>query len=480
MKKSKNVRKLNNQGMSLIEILVAMIILGVVTASLLHSFVTSVRLNAKAKEKQRVATAAQSLMEGLKAYDMEHICLQFNGGDRYPMHLIGNVESYKEVAPSGSSDDWGVSIVLDDDGYTFSPAADGRYAFVLRGITFEDMTGEERYDALISITPNKVWNDDLFEDGSAGLIDVVDINAYLDAVYMQTNSNMDQTVYAQIMQDILNELNDAEDAGDGEEGDGSGEGEEDEEDDGLYDLHDLEEMGHLSVIKTTTVTITEESDPALLTKKSNKVIVEIKYVYDYTLNGDSESYKNGEKYIGYNEDKQMQISDLQIENLIYNSENTGVNLENVYLFYYPAYQNGMNLNEEIILRNGTSSNQNIYLIKQLNAGLSRGNLILCENNYGVEVTVEKVGLYTGKINLYHNLSDNLANRGETLANEHLIHIKDDNGLLEEKKSETVTSADKFLLYNVTISIYESGAADPEDGPFPDEMWILDLNGTMND
>ena len=77
MKKCEKGRKLNNRGMSLIEILVAIIILAVVTGPLLHSFVTAIKLNSKAKEQQRVITAAQSIMEGFKAYTLEELCMQF-------------------------------------------------------------------------------------------------------------------------------------------------------------------------------------------------------------------------------------------------------------------------------------------------------------------------------------------------------------------------------------------------------------------
>lgn len=75
-KQTKN--KLNNRGISLVEILVAITILAVAAGALLHAFITSTKINMRAKEQQRVTTAAQSIMEGLKAYTLEDICWQFN------------------------------------------------------------------------------------------------------------------------------------------------------------------------------------------------------------------------------------------------------------------------------------------------------------------------------------------------------------------------------------------------------------------
>ena len=91
--------------MSLIEILVAIMILTVVTGPLLHSFVTAIKLNAKAKEKQRVTTAAQSIMEGFKAYTLEELCLQFYNSqgiddpspDTGLFYVVANAHRVQEV-----------------------------------------------------------------------------------------------------------------------------------------------------------------------------------------------------------------------------------------------------------------------------------------------------------------------------------------------------------------------------------------------
>lgn len=60
-------RKLNNQGFSLVEILVALSILMIITIPLLHGFVLSARVNAKSKNVLRATTAGGNVMERLKS-----------------------------------------------------------------------------------------------------------------------------------------------------------------------------------------------------------------------------------------------------------------------------------------------------------------------------------------------------------------------------------------------------------------------------
>ncbi len=68
----------NNSGLSLIEVLVAMMILTIVVTPFLHSFFATARANNKAKQVHRATTVAQSVMEGIRAEDVENIAVQFN------------------------------------------------------------------------------------------------------------------------------------------------------------------------------------------------------------------------------------------------------------------------------------------------------------------------------------------------------------------------------------------------------------------
>lgn len=489
MKKSKNRRKLNNHGMSLIEVLVAIMILAIVTGPLLQSLVTGIKLNARAKEKQRLTTAAQSIMEGLKAYDIEHICMQFNHCEGWDMRLIAteNVGSYYEIG--GIDDHNGDGIInLDEvsikDG-TFLPAADGTYAFALENVKFvgvEDSV-DKFYDAKIEIWPNTVWNsspEGSVSDGTVDLIDMVNMNEYLDAVYKQP-ANMDQTVYTLILDEFLDYLNEENESGD------------------KFDLHDLEVMVKseknkvwLTVNKVITVTVTEGDDSSIstVTVQTQYNYQATGYIYTETDDGESEielEFTGGTIYVYRNPSGEVVYENNPLNPVgavekIYDNSATAVNgarLENVYLYYYPAYPREssysgagkMISSEEIILKNETSLEKNVYLIKQIDNNISSTKLDFYENSYNVKVNYNAL-----LINLHHNLFDNLA------FPDGQVKVPNINGVELPGKSVMLKETSEILLYNVRISLYEEGAAHPADGsdPFPDDMMLLELNGSMND
>lgn len=67
----------SNAGFSLIELLIAVTILAIIVIPLLHMFVTSTRVNVKSRQMLRATTVAQDIMEGLKAYNLEEVRVQF-------------------------------------------------------------------------------------------------------------------------------------------------------------------------------------------------------------------------------------------------------------------------------------------------------------------------------------------------------------------------------------------------------------------
>ena len=71
-------RKQNRDaGFSLVELLIAVVILAIIVIPLMNLFLSSNRLNIKSRQTLRATTAAQDIMEGLKAYDIEELKTQF-------------------------------------------------------------------------------------------------------------------------------------------------------------------------------------------------------------------------------------------------------------------------------------------------------------------------------------------------------------------------------------------------------------------
>lgn len=71
--------KLNKDaGFSLLELLIAVVILAIIVIPLLNLFLSSNRLNIRSRQTLRATTVAQDIMEGLKAYDIVELKAQFN------------------------------------------------------------------------------------------------------------------------------------------------------------------------------------------------------------------------------------------------------------------------------------------------------------------------------------------------------------------------------------------------------------------
>ncbi len=66
-------RKLNNRGMSLVEVIVAMTIFAIVTIPVLHALTTSAFYNQKARKRQNVTALAESVMENFKGYPLDSL-----------------------------------------------------------------------------------------------------------------------------------------------------------------------------------------------------------------------------------------------------------------------------------------------------------------------------------------------------------------------------------------------------------------------
>ena len=439
---SQRKRKLNNRGLSLVEVMVGIVILGIVTGPLLHSFVSAMRYNQRAKERQRTTTAAQSIMEGFKAYDIEELCWQFSGDPAHPFRVIANSGVVSEEALSDRSGD-GVpdtSILPQADGtLAFEPASDGHYAFVMQNISFES----KLYDARVEVRPKAPLPDADF-DGTQNMAAFEDINGYLDAIY-KPQANRDQLAYTLILNKLLDKLNE-EDASDEE-----------------FLIADLD-TDKLRVEKETTVTIASPD--------AGVCVVTVTTVYKYDARHyPYEDADGNEQELGFHGNLGVDDDDdsaVIYTEEIYNNTQTaadGAHLEKVYLYYYPAYRDvsGVKISSEtIILQNNSGEAKDIYLIKQVNGTLSNVWLNNYENSYSPTVTG------TGSaINLYHNLNTNLAGGGTTAS----VSIS---GVTE--KTQLVENNPEYLLYEVIVSVYEEGAAA---NGFPAESCLLELNGSLN-
>ena len=77
MKKKTERTKLNNSGFSLLEVLIAMVILCLVSIPLLHSFFTTAKTNGRAKIMMRATNCAENLIESAEYKDVEELVAHY-------------------------------------------------------------------------------------------------------------------------------------------------------------------------------------------------------------------------------------------------------------------------------------------------------------------------------------------------------------------------------------------------------------------
>ena len=160
--------KLNNKGFSLIEVLVAVVILALVAGPILMAFVMSARFNARARETQRVSAVAESVMEEFKGM---------------------SIADAKKPATYGAGCEYNDVTKV----YTFkgSKSFDGR-----------------DYDVRITATPlrdKEATNLNGSDTSKDPVIKTRGMDAYKDFVYTQ-DLYQDKTVYDRVLNEVLTYL----------------------------------------------------------------------------------------------------------------------------------------------------------------------------------------------------------------------------------------------------------------------------------
>lgn len=148
----REVRKgqLNNSGFSLVELLIAVTILAIIVTPLLHSFLTSIRTNAKARNTMHATAIAEDVMEEFEAYGID-----------------GMREIYKNA---------GYTEQLDADVDGDGAADNGSYRFT--GTDGDTTSGNYDVEVLLNPAPYTSIN-------NTKIADIQNLAGSLNAVYME-------------------------------------------------------------------------------------------------------------------------------------------------------------------------------------------------------------------------------------------------------------------------------------------------------
>lgn len=483
-------RKLNKDaGFSLLELLIAVVILAIIVIPLLNLFLSSNRLNIKSRQTLRATTAAQDIMEGLKAYNIDEIKEQFDK----PANGFYVIDS--RLIKGGVAEE--TTLEVDGSG---NPAP-GLYVFSMKELNMQG----SKFDAKIVVDARgymtgTTTHDNAFNDAALADARSIDKNngtfveaekyrtAILGSVFKDTDikSAIEATLRASGVADadLANEYQKTQDA---------------------VHFKNLSTFFD-NVSRTITIELTTSSE---VDKDGNpKVDMAVTDEYSFTYKGKNKT-TSGDMGSG------VMVSSLNCGNITRMKDAaTGNESINVNLFYYPLYgqSTGKVSDDKIIINNASGADLNLLIAKQRherqiddpsNPGhkvpdisdpeyYSDPQLMAAEQTYQVEIEInDTYGFDPDQFALKTNLGLNLVGQKymggasialpsqfspSTIAGRPLnqLNIFTLDGVRSPLGKAGAPGEATELIYDVEVSVYEEGAAA---AGFPDDKRMVVIGGS---
>ena len=99
------MRRLQNRGFTLVEVIVAFVILGIAGGTILNSFAMAVRLNAKAEQEFWAAGCARTAMEYMLHLDGLKTAVEDWASDSGNLALLSSDTAFYELGTGGTGDE---------------------------------------------------------------------------------------------------------------------------------------------------------------------------------------------------------------------------------------------------------------------------------------------------------------------------------------------------------------------------------------
>ncbi len=519
MKEPRSKRKLNDRGMSLVEVIISITILSVVVVPVMHALTSAAYYNLKARNRQNVTFAAESLMEAFKGYDIfdsENPLTPVEGSAAPHKENLDTLEwlfSDDKVDANNQTGKEKLTAMLgarEIGSVGCSIGSDKSAEF-----TISDMEAEDGrvYDVKIKATPG----------GEQEILELDNFSEETDAVFIGPPAGVDEAL-AYIKNDFLE--NYCRQDADGKN--------VPDKSSFIEKLQEKDARGE----KLTTNDIADAIDDYLkvesrdiryIINSATDVKCEISYTYgiekikyfkpieeESSSETESSTEDEGierETETDVVEDKKFEkieaslVEDLGITGFGLEGvadedklktepyfegtgdfvESTGTGMfKRLFIYYYPAYKRvGMDgdknwsdyKGDSIIIEDGGSAVADYvdcYLIKQNmladvigpENGIYKSELMTCDEKYQPKVKA----VPTGKFRLYHNLNENIAG-GIMNPNAQIdvgTFIADG---VKEYDDAKLTKKKKVLVYSLTIEVWDKAKPDKP---------VTTLTGSMNE
>lgn len=479
MKKSRQ----DNSGFSLIELLIAMVIIAIVLTPLYNNFRQSTYLNGKAKAAMDATNMASNVMEGLSAYSAEEIIFGFYTYDSVSnnnplrhstLNIMPNevtVADYGEIIHSGGAYSKGISIS------SFSPdtVADYSMAQYVNTVAGGAPQPLAKY---LQIKPNSSGKYYFYAEGVNQARGTYDVLLVLDTSWATGFSgdedgngviNGSETVgYNDYESPVLTNINPMYD--------------------GVYTESNNQKANAAADFLTHAKSGVSVTEADLYSYMRRTMTITVKETPD-ALHGDKITVNVKETYTLTSHDTDFTIDKHIVDGgTIFDSSTYGATPRNIYIYYTGNYNSTASSSLDIFeIENPDSVPINIHLIRVRSSETTDA----LEAHYKATVNVTEPNPPAGSsyaTDIYSNLRDDLTKtaaenvrdntRGDTHRSTFTIngHGKSDgDSEYDDIMHETggVRTEKRDRLYGVTMYVYEEGAAD---AGFPEDMLITEFDG----
>ena len=432
--------KKDNKGFTLLEVLVAVIILAIIAVPMLRSFVTAYRVNARSREMMRATTLAQNEMEIFEKEKLEVL-------------LDDTIYDYDvDDSVKYTSTDDATGETMEHTVFTFK-----------REGTINDETGRQMFDVVVTLDPESGSTSDLYYDQNTdallfmNTLSGADSGAYVQRIANKVNLNgEDEEVYQQYVNWLLQE---------GISG----------------NIYDVDHFA-ANLQRTITVKIEQTEQGGITT-----TVAKVNYRYRSNYGEVSEehrTYSVGDKVI-FNNSQTL------------DEEGNPIDLQSVYLFYAPRYDYADGLDvpgsetkreDKIVIENKQDLPVNVYIIRQniqkdpsdpdSILGVFKSSVGNMENtvplNYNVSIEINEGLNEDGKTfgNYFTNLKLGSADVVEHGTTSFTLNDTDNPGwtytgddAMERAKFKSLSSTEaKDRIYTMKVAVYTHGADLAADDP----------------